>query len=85
MAIISALEAETHFADLLERVCRGEEIVIMRDEKPIARLIPEGDAARVQIRETFNELASLRAELTSRGTRPLTGKDIRDAIRKGRS
>jgi prevent-host-death family protein len=40
MTTISAFEAKTRFGDLLERVSRGEEIVITKHQKPIARLVP---------------------------------------------
>lgn len=33
-------EARTHLSKLLDRVERGEEVVIARDGKPIARLCP---------------------------------------------
>jgi prevent-host-death family protein len=33
-------EAKTHLSRLLERVSRGEEIVIARSGRPIARLVP---------------------------------------------
>lgn len=85
MTTISAFEAKTRFGDLLERVSRGEEIVITKHQKPVARLIPEGRPALSEVREAVSELASLRDEMTSRrGARPLADKDIRDAIRKGR-
>jgi prevent-host-death family protein len=35
-------EAKTHFSRLLNRVASGEEIVISRAGKPIARLVPIG-------------------------------------------
>lgn len=37
---IGSFEAKTHLAHLLERVERGEEIVITRRGKPVARLVP---------------------------------------------
>lgn len=37
---VGSFEAKTHLAHLLERVEHGEEIVITRRGKPIARLIP---------------------------------------------
>jgi prevent-host-death family protein len=40
MTAIGAFEAKTHFSQLLERVERGEEIVITRRGKPIAVLAP---------------------------------------------
>jgi prevent-host-death family protein len=42
MATVSAFEAKTRFGELLERVTRGEEIVITRHDKPVARIVPEG-------------------------------------------
>ena len=42
MATVTAFEAKTRFGQLLERVARGEEVVITRHDKPVARLVPEG-------------------------------------------
>ena len=85
MTTISAFEAKTRFGDLLERVSRGEEIVITKHQKPVARLVPEGRPALREVREAVNDLASLRDEMEHpRGAQPLPDKDIREAIRKGR-
>lgn len=40
MATVNTHEAKTHLSELLRRVEEGEEIVIARNGKPIARLIP---------------------------------------------
>jgi len=40
MTSIGAFEAKIHVSQLLERVERGEEIVITRRGKPVARLVP---------------------------------------------
>ena len=40
MAVINVHEAKTHLSRLLERVARGEEIVIAKAGKPVARLVP---------------------------------------------
>lgn len=37
---VNVHEAKTHLSRLLERVERGEEIVIARAGKPVARLVP---------------------------------------------
>jgi len=85
MTTVSAFEAKTRFGDLLERVSRGEEIVITKHQKPVARLIPEGRPALSEVRGAVDELAKLRNEMASRrGARPLHNKDIRDAVQKGR-
>ena len=75
MTTISAFEAKTRFEDLLERVSRGEEIVITKHEKPVARLIPEGKPALSEIREAVNELARLRDEMAKRPGR--RGRSVR--------
>lgn len=85
MTTISAFEAKTRFGDLLERVSRGEEIVITKHQKPVARLVPEGRPALSEVREAVNQLASLRNEMANhRSARPLPDKHIRDAVQKGR-
>ena len=85
MTTISAFEAKTRFGGLLDRVCRGEEIVITRHEKPVARLVPEGRPSLSQVREAVSELDALRGEMKKRRPRrPLSDKEIRDAIAEGR-
>jgi prevent-host-death family protein len=40
MAEVNIHEAKTHFSRLLSRVAAGEEIVIAKAGKPVARLVP---------------------------------------------
>lgn len=40
MAEVNVHEAKTHLSRLLQRVAGGEEIVIARAGKPVARLVP---------------------------------------------
>ncbi|MBW2263657.1 MAG: type II toxin-antitoxin system Phd/YefM family antitoxin [Deltaproteobacteria bacterium] len=49
MTKVNVHEAKTHLSRLLERVEAGEEIVIARAGKPVARLLPfdEGQPPRV--------------------------------------
>lgn len=37
---VNVHEAKTHFSKLLERVALGEEVVIARAGRPVARLVP---------------------------------------------
>lgn len=39
-AVIGAFEAKTHLSALLDRVERGEEVVITKHGRPVARLLP---------------------------------------------
>jgi prevent-host-death family protein len=45
---------------LLDRVINGEEIIITRHEKPVARVVPEGRASADSLRETVMGLRALR-------------------------
>lgn len=58
-------EAKTHLSRLLERVAAGEEVVIAKAGKPIAKLIPFAaprkrvlglDAGKIWIAPDFDEL-----------------------------
>ena len=40
MTVFNIHEAKTHFSKLLARVLRGEEVVIAKAGKPVARLLP---------------------------------------------
>ena len=49
MEMIGAYEAKTHLGRLLERVARGEHLIITRHGKPVAQLIPvTADRQRAQ-------------------------------------
>jgi prevent-host-death family protein len=45
MATVNVHAAKTHFSQLLERVAQGEEVVIAKAGKPVARLVPMEPAA----------------------------------------
>jgi len=85
MKTISAFEAKTHMGKLLDRVANGEEIVITRHDKPVARLVPEGRSSQESLRETISALRHLRARIAARrGARRLTDSEIRSAVVEGR-
>ena len=46
MQTVNVHEAKTHLSRLLERVEAGEEIVLARNGKAVARLVPVGRVAR---------------------------------------
>jgi len=86
MATVTALEAKTRFGELLQRVSLGEEIVITRHERPVARMIPEGRPALAGVRRAASELQALRRAMSRRrGFKPLTDREIRAAIEEGRA
>jgi antitoxin (DNA-binding transcriptional repressor) of toxin-antitoxin stability system len=70
---------------LLKRVARGEEIVITRHGKAVARLVPEGRPALREVQEAVAELHALRREMAGRGGfKPLSIREIREAVQQGR-
>jgi prevent-host-death family protein len=46
MSTVTLEEAQAHLPQLIERLRPGEEIVITRDQKPVARLTGANDLAR---------------------------------------
>jgi prevent-host-death family protein len=77
--VVNIHEAKTNFSRLIERVLGGEEIVIGKAGKPVARLVPYreertrrepgGWEGRVRIMEDFDELPS-EVAAAFRGERP---------------
>jgi prevent-host-death family protein len=85
MSTVTALEAKTRFGELLDRVARGEEIVITRHDKPVARIVPEGRNSLESVQRAVQNIRALRLEIAQRkGFKPITDKEIRDAINEGR-
>jgi prevent-host-death family protein len=85
MSIVTAFQAKTRFGELLDRVSRGEEIVITRHEKAVARLVPEGGVSLQKISQAVADLRASRALMAKRrGGKPLTDREIKAAIEEGR-
>ena len=85
MATVTAFQAKTRFGKLLDRVVRGEEIVITRHDKAVARLVPEGGANLKCVQEVVAELRAGRSSMSNRrGQRPLTEAEIKDSVEEGR-
>ena len=59
MKSVTALEAKTRFGELLERVMKGEEVIITRHEKAVARLIPEGYPTSEEVNKAVDGLLAL--------------------------
>ena len=84
MATVTAFEAKTRFGELLERVSKGEEVVITRHDKAVARLVPEGAPRDDEVRRSVQGLRDLQRRIRRRSRARLTDDDVRAAIAHGR-
>ena len=79
MSQIGAFEAKTHLSELLDRVEAGEELVIARRGRPVARLVPVADANQQRAAEAVKRLRALRRGATLGG---IDWRELRDAGRR---
>jgi prevent-host-death family protein len=84
MARVTAFEAKTRFGELLDRVSKGEEVVITRHDKPVARLVPEGATRFDEVRRSVAGLRDLQQRIRRRSKARLTDREVRAAIEHGR-
>ena len=86
MATVTAFDAKTRFGELLDRVTRGEEIVITRHDKPVARIVPEGRRSLDEVRQAAAGLRELQKEIGKRaaGKTKLAWKDFKAFVQEGR-
>jgi prevent-host-death family protein len=85
MSKVTAFEAKTRFGELLERVSRGEEVVITRHDKVVARLVPEGPQRLDEVRRAVSGLLELQNRIRRRSRAKLSDREVRSAIEEGRS
>jgi prevent-host-death family protein len=74
MATFNIHEAKTHLSKLLERLAAGEEIVIARAGKPVAKLVPYVESARPRKPGAWKGKVWLAPDWDS----PETNKEIED-------
>ena len=76
---IGAFEAKSQFSSLLERAAHGEEIIITKHGKSIARLVATSEEAEISAEDAFEKLKMLRKQTTLGGA---SWKELRDEGRK---
>jgi len=79
MITVGAFEAKTHLSSLLERVAEGEEVLITKHGKPVARLVSALQIDRERVSQAFKKLKLLRKQTTLGG---LSWQALRDAGRR---
>ena len=61
METVGLFEAKTHLSELIARAERGEEVVITRHNKPVARLVPVRRVAKGRASQRERALAALQS------------------------
>lgn len=75
MITVGAFEAKTHLSTLLDRVAAGEEVIITKHGRPVARLVGAQHIDRTRVNDAFEKLKALRKGTTLGG---LPWKALRD-------
>ncbi|MGQ0530836.1 MAG: type II toxin-antitoxin system Phd/YefM family antitoxin [Panacagrimonas sp.] len=83
MTEVGTLEAKNRLSNLLDQVLQGEEVVITRHGRPVAKLVPMQpvDARALQARETIQRLKELRDSIKPKG-KPIPWEELKNAGRK---
>ena len=74
-----AFEAKTHLSTLLDRVAEGEEVIITKHGKPVARLVSAACIDQARVNDAFEKLKRLRKQTTLGG---LSWQQLRDTGRR---
>jgi prevent-host-death family protein len=86
MITVTALEAKNRFGKLLDRVARGEEVVVTRHDKPVARMVPAEGRQLSAVRQAVAELKQIqgRIRVRTKGKGALSDSEVRSAVEEGR-
>ena len=85
-ARVTALEAKIRFGMLLQRVSKGEEIIVTRYDKPVARMIPADGRDLRDVRQAVASLRALRSAIAERwgSGQALDYGEVKSMIEEGR-
>lgn len=78
METVGAYEAKTHLPKLLDRVAKGEQIIITRHGSPVAIMQPADRSKHVDVAAVIRKMRSLRK------ANQLGGLSVKDMIEEGR-
>lgn len=81
---IGLFEAKTHLSELVARAEQGDEVIITRHNKPVAKIVPVQETAPFDVERRRKALAALQKigrEIAARGT-ALTREEVVDWVRE---
>jgi prevent-host-death family protein len=83
---IGLFEAKTHLSELVARAEAGDEVIITRHNKPVAKLVPISEVSPALVERRLRSLKALQAigrEMEARGG-PITREEILEWVHEGR-
>jgi prevent-host-death family protein len=83
LSSVGAYDAKTRLSELLDRVEKGEQIIITRHGRPVARLVPERSQDVARAIEALDRITARRGRLAQCGVR-ITRDEIRAWREEGR-
>lgn len=75
MPIINVHQAKTHFAELIQRALRGEDIIVAKHGHPLVRLVPV-NALELAPRQFGRRGATVSAASVAQALAPLDESDL---------
>lgn len=79
METIGAFEAKTNLGKILDRVEKGEQILISRHGRPIARIVPYEGKGQNEIVQAMSEIRKVRES-----TKKFSKGELQAFVREGR-
>jgi len=83
LSSVGAYDAKTRLSELLDRVEKGEHIIITRHGRPVARLIPERSNDIARAIDALDRITTRRERLARQGVQ-ITREEIRAWREEGR-
>lgn len=84
---IGLFEAKTHLSELVARAEQGEEVIITRHNKPVARLVPIDVGVSPELlerrRRSLDNLQAIGRTMVASGG-PITREEILEWVHEGR-
>lgn len=80
---VGAFEAKTHFSELLERAEKGEETIVTRRGKPVARIVPV-EPKKIDTEAARRTIARMRKLAKTTGIKRFDWKEWKQYVEEGR-
>jgi len=86
MESVGLFEAKTHLSELIARAERGEETIITRHNRPVAKIVPISKVSPELVQQRLEAVKGMQAigrQMIARGG-PITDVEILEWVREGR-